>query len=75
MPTSHFIPFFSEDKHLCRAFPANTLICSSGDLRSRSAAELLLMQKTKLPCRHDGLLEENPTPCSQILFQIKNTQR
>ena len=31
-------------------FPANTLICSGGDIRSRSAAELLLPQKTKLPC-------------------------
>ena len=31
-------------------FPSNTLIRSSGYIRSRSAAELLLMQKTKLPC-------------------------
>jgi hypothetical protein len=39
-------------------FPANTLIRSSGDLRSRSAAELLLTQKTKLPCLLDGLLRK-----------------
>ena len=29
---------------------ANTLVRSSGDPRSRSASELLLTQKTKLPC-------------------------
>jgi hypothetical protein len=47
---------FYDDEHLCRTFTANTLIRSSGVLRSRSAAELLLTQKTELPCHHDGLL-------------------
>jgi hypothetical protein len=32
-----------------RTFPANTLVHSSGDLRSRSTSELLFSQKTKLP--------------------------
>jgi hypothetical protein len=41
---------FHEDENLSRAFPANTLTRSSGDFRSRSTSELLLMQKTKLPC-------------------------
>jgi len=27
-------------------------------MHSRSAAELFLAQKTKLPCLHDGLLKE-----------------
>ena len=40
---------FHSDGYLCRAFPANTLDRSSGDLRSRSASELLRTQKTKLP--------------------------
>jgi len=51
-------------------FPANTLVHSSGDLRSRSASELLLTQKTKLPRLHDGLLKEYPTPCSHDLFEL-----
>ena len=59
-------------EHLCRAFPANTLIRSSGDLHSRSASELLLTQKTELPCLLDGLLKENPTPCSREIFRIDN---
>ena len=41
---------FNVVEHQCRPFPANTLIRSSGDLRSRSTAELLLTQKTELPC-------------------------
>ena len=41
---------------------------SSGDLRSRSAAELLLTQKTKLPCLHDGLLKENPDTDALVVY-------
>jgi hypothetical protein len=33
---------------------------SCGCIRSREPSELLLTQKTKLPCLHDGLLKENP---------------
>ena len=40
---------FHEDEHQCRAFPANTLIRSSGFIPSREPSELLLMQKTELP--------------------------
>ena len=35
------IQLVHEDEHVCRAFPANTLIASSDCIRSRSAAELL----------------------------------
>ena len=49
-----------------RAFLANTHDRSSGDLRSRSASELLLTQKTELPCHHDGLLKEYPEQLHNI---------
>jgi hypothetical protein len=47
---------------------------SSGSTRSRSALELLLPQKTKLPKPHDGLLQENPTHAFMIYFD-KKTQK
>jgi hypothetical protein len=51
------------------AFPANTLIRSSGYTRSRSATELLHAQKTELPCLATVCLEK-PTPCPNGLSGI-----
>jgi hypothetical protein len=47
-------------------------ICVGHSPQTRSASELLLTQKTKLPCLHDGMLEESPTPCSCELFGVND---
>jgi hypothetical protein len=52
----------SPDKSLERILsgysPQTRSLRSGGFISSRSAAELLLTQKTELPCHHDGLLRK-----------------
>jgi len=66
---------FYRDWCRCRAFFANTLIRSSGDLRLRSTAELLLSQKTKLPCLIDGLLMNTRHRLNGLSAAISNCQK
>ena len=47
--------------------PQTRSLRSSDCTRSRSAAELLLSQKTELPCHHDGLLKEYLDSCKIYL--------
>jgi hypothetical protein len=51
----------------CRNLHANTLGRSGGDLRSRSASELLLTQEAELPCLSTVCLGDSDTslgfPC------------
>ena len=51
-----------------RLFPANTLIRSSGDLRSRSSfGTFAYYAKDQAFSLHDGLLKKYPTPFSYDL--------
>ena len=60
-------------EHLCRAFPANTLIRSSGSIRSRSARGTFAVRKRPSFLASDGLLKKTRHMLSD-LFGIKGTK-
>ena len=57
---------------VCRAFPANTLIRSSGTHSLAFGFGTFAYAKDRASLPLDGLLKENPTPCSHDLFGIND---